>query len=283
MPDHLFGAHMPSRGGIAGSIEDGSAIGCTAVQVFTSSPRTWHAAPPIAEKIKAFQDACAKTGIESVVSHDSYLINLADADPERSQKSINGLTGEMERCGMYGIPNVVSHIGASMGLDRDEAMKKAATGIQSVLGQTPTAVTLLMETTAGQGSSLNCKFEEIARMLELTGAPDRLGICLDTCHVFAAGYDIRTDEGYAAMWDDFDRLIGLDKLKVIHCNDSKKALGSRVDRHDGLGEGLIGSHAFELLARDTRFFQVPIVVETPIENGGHEKNVKRLWEWSESS
>lgn len=283
MPRHLIGAHMPARGGIANSIRDGHAIGCTAVQVFTSSPRSWSGPDPTAEKIADFKSAQTETGITSVVSHDSYLTNMADADDERARRSIDGLIGEMRRCSLYGIPNAVSHIGAAMGQEREVALARAAQGILTVLAEAPSDVTLLMETTAGQGSSLNSTFEELARLLELTKAPARLAVCLDTCHVFAAGWDIRTPDELDRMWREFDRLIGLDRLRAIHCNDSKKPLASHVDRHDHLGEGEIGKRPFEALVRDDRFFDVPIVVETPAENGGHAKNVGKLWEWSESS
>lgn len=275
----LIGAHVPASGGIAGSIREGKAIGCTAVQVFTSSPRMWKSAPITDSKVKDFQDSLAETGITSIVSHDSYLINLADADPERREKSKQGLLAEMNRCSLYGIPYTVSHMGAHINQGEEVGLKRIAEVAGEILNESPQNVTLLMETTAGQGTCLNCKFEHLAKILELTKSPERLKICLDTCHIFAAGYDIRTQETYEETFELFDHLIGIEQIKVIHCNDSKKPLGSRVDRHENLGEGLIGATAFQLLVNDPRFERVPIIVETPTENDGHAKNVARLWNW----
>lgn len=280
MAAKLIGAHMPSDGGIAGSILNGASIGCTAVQVFTSSPRMWKSAFPDETKTAAFKAAVNQTAMKALISHDSYLVNLADATPERRQKSIHALTDELLRCAAYGIPLVVSHMGAHVGQGVEVGLQKVIEGAKEVLSSTPDEVTLLMETTAGQGTCLNSRFEQIAAILDGCGNPGRLGVCLDTCHVYAAGYDIRTREGYESMWEEFDRLIGLDKLKAIHCNDSKKKVGSRVDRHENLGLGEIGPIPFQCLVNDPRFEYVPIVVETPIEDDGHRKNVAQLWAWT---
>lgn len=276
----LIGAHMPSDGGIAGSVRNGHAIGCNAIQVFTASPRMWKSVFPTDEKILAFKEAVVAAENPALISHDSYLINLADADPERRTKSKNGLLGELARCAAYGIPLVVSHMGAHMGDGTDVGLKRVAEAALEILAESDPSVALCMETTAGQGTSLNHTFEEIATILDLTKRPDRLRICLDTCHIFAAGYDIRTQETFDQTFDSFQNLIGIDRLAVIHCNDSKKGLGTRVDRHDNLGEGQIGAYPFHRLVTDSRFAAIPIVVETPIENDGHAKNVERLWNWS---
>ena len=272
---------MPTGGGgAAQAVRDGKAIGCTAVQVFTKSPRIWAAPPLVDEKIADFKAAVAETGINAVVSHDSYLINLAAPQPEGRERSAEALTAEMRRCGAYGIPFVVSHMGAHMGEGEEIGISHVVDGTRRVLAETPTDVTLLMETTAGQGTALNARFEQLAALLDACGRPPRLAVCLDTCHIFAAGYDIRTQEAFGATFDEFDRLVGFDRLKVVHANDSKKGLGSRVDRHDNLGEGEIGPTAFKLLVTDARFDSIPIVVETPIENDGHRRNVAKLWEWT---
>ncbi len=177
----LLGAHMPTAGGLHKALINGKAIGCDAVQVFTSSPQQWHSKPVTDEMVAAFKQAQKETGLSEVVSHDSYLINLCAVSDEQRVKSIGGLKGEMERCGRYGIPYVVSHIGARMGQEEDLALQRAADGIKEVLADSPESVTLLMETTAGQGSALNSKFEELARMMDLLNGPTRLAICLDTC------------------------------------------------------------------------------------------------------
>ena len=277
----LIGAHMPNGGGgAAQAVRDGKAIGCTAVQVFTKSPRMWASPAPTGEKIADFKAAVEETGIRALVSHDSYLINLAAPQLEGRERSIEALKSEMDRCGAYGIPFVVSHMGAHLGDGEDVGIGRVIEGARRVLAETPGDVTLLMETTAGQGTALNAKFEQLATIIEACGRPERLGVCLDTCHIFAAGYDIRTRETFEATFEEFDCLVGFDHLKVVHCNDSKKGLGSRVDRHENLGDGEIGATAFKLLVTDRRFDKIPIVVETPIEDDGHRRNVGKLWEWT---
>ncbi|MFQ3678216.1 MAG: deoxyribonuclease IV [Fimbriimonadaceae bacterium] len=271
-----LGAHMPTAGGLDKAIRNGRAIGCDAVQVFTSSPQQWKAKPVTDEMVAAFRQALADTGIERVVSHDSYLVNLCASDPDRREQSIVGLKAEIERCARYGIPEVVSHMGAHMEQGPEAGLKVVAESTRRVLDETPDSVTLLMETTAGQGSALNRSFEQIAWLLDALGGHSRLAVCLDTCHVFAAGYDIRTDEAYAETFDAFGRIVGFDRLRIIHCNDSKKPLGSKVDRHAHIGEGEIGPRAFELLVNDPRFESVPILLETPEAPEGHERNLRTL-------
>lgn len=276
MAAQLLGAHMPTTGGLGAAIRNGHAIGCTAVQVFTSSPQMW-AAKPITDKMVAdFQAAKQETGIEVVVSHDSYLINLCAPEPEKREKSINGLVNEVNRCAQYGIGFTVSHMGSHVGQGEEVGLKAVAESALKVLDQSPESVTILMETTAGQGSALNTKFEQLATLLELTKAPARLCVCLDTCHIFAAGYDLRTEETFEKTFAEFERLIGFDRLKAVHCNDSKKGLGSRVDRHAHIGEGEIGETAFRLLVNDPRFDTIPILLETPDAPEMHAVNLGRL-------
>lgn len=268
---------MPTGKGLGDAVRRGKAIGCTAVQVFTSSPQQWKAKEPEEKAIADFKAAQLETGIHCVVSHDSYLVNLCAPNPEIHSKSLAGLKGELNRCAAYGISYAVSHIGSHMGQGEEEGLRASARGVLEVLQDTPDSVMILAETTAGQGSALDYRFEQIAQLLELTKGHPRLGVCLDTCHVFAAGYDLSTEEGYQSTWSEFERLIGLDRLQAIHCNDSKKALASRVDRHDHLGQGLIGPRCFELLVNDPRFEHVPILVETPEAETMHEVNVQWLW------
>jgi len=267
---------MPAVGGIHNAIRGGHAIGCTAVQVFTTSPQSWRAKPVTDDMVAAFRLALEETGIGEVVSHDSYLINLCAPDPAKRQQSIEGMKGEIERCARYGIDRVVSHMGSHVGQGEECGLRGVAESIKQVLEETPESVTVCMETTAGQGSSLMATFEQLAHIIEALQGHPRLGICMDTCHVFAAGYDIRTEETYAATMDAFGRTIGFDRLKVIHCNDSKKPFGSRVDRHAHIGEGEIGETAFRLLVNDDRLIHVPILLETPIEEQGHERDLAKL-------
>lgn len=272
----LLGAHMPAAGGLHKALIRGKEIGCTAVQVFTSSPQQWKAKEVTQEMVDAFKDAQRETGLSQVVSHDSYLINLSSADEEHRAKSINGLTNEMLRSARFGIPFVVSHIGARTGQPEEVALKKACEGIEQVLANTPDEVALLMETTAGQGSALNSKFEEIGAILNALKSPKRLAVCVDTCHIFVAGYDLRTAETYGKTFEAFDHIVGIEKIKAIHCNDSKKGLGSKVDRHAHIGEGEIGAEGFKLLVNDPRFENTPILLETPDAEEWHRKNLDTL-------
>ncbi|RYG29319.1 deoxyribonuclease IV [bacterium] len=282
MKPKLMGAHVSVGKGLGAAVRDAKTWGCTAVQVFTSSPRMWKGSPADPGKAADLAAAREETGIHTMVSHDTYLVNLCHTEPETATKSFDCLKSEIERCAAYGIPFVVSHMGATKERSVEEAAKIVAEAALRILAETPESVTLLMETTAGQGSSMHARFDEIARTLEAAGNPDRLAVCLDTCHIFAAGYDIRTEEGYQATFAEFDRLIGLDRLKVIHCNDSLKKLGSRVDRHAPLGEGEIGPIPFQFLANDERFENTPILLETPTEDEGHQKDLKKLWDWQQA-
>lgn len=276
MAKRLVGAHMPASGGLGKAVLRGHEIGCTAVQVFTSSPQMWKAKPVDAGMVGAFQMAKAETGIEAVVSHDSYLINLGAPTDDLREKSIAALIGEIERCAAYGIDRVVSHLGGHLGQGEEEGMVLIAAALNRILEESPPSVAVLMETTAGQGSSINHRFENIARMLELCGGHPRLGVCLDTCHIFAAGYDIRTPEAYERTMEEFGRVVGFERLGAVHCNDSKKDLGSHVDRHEHIGEGKIGLEAFRCLMNDTRLFGVPILLETPDAEKMHQENLGRL-------
>jgi len=276
MANRLVGAHMPTSGGLGKAVLRGHDIGCTAVQVFTSSPQMWKAKPVDPGMAKAFKEAKAETGIDVVVSHDSYLINLCAPTEEAREKSIAALVGEIERCDTYGIDRVVSHLGGHLGQGEEEGMVLISAALHRILDSTPPTVTILMETTAGQGSSINHKFENIARLLELCGGHGRLGVCLDTCHIFAAGYDIRTRETYEESFGAFGRLVGFDRLKAIHCNDSKKDFGSKVDRHEHIGEGKIGIEAFKCLMNDSRLYSIPILLETPEAEEKHKENLEKL-------
>lgn len=272
---------MPAAGGLWNAVRNGKAIGCTAVQVFTSSPQMWKAKEVTDDMVSKLSEALKETGIGThIVSHDSYLINLAAPADELREKSTEGLKREIERCSKLRIPFVVSHMGAHVKQGEEVGLKRVAEATKRILKETPDDVTLLMETTAGQGTCLNYRFEHLATILDLLKGHKRLAVCLDTCHIFAAGYDIRTKKAYEETFQEFDRLVGCDRIKAIHCNDSKNPLGSRKDRHEHLGDGEIGATAFQCLVGDKRFENTPILVETPDADAMHATNVKRLWQWT---
>ena len=276
MPHRFLGAHLSTAKGLHQAVRDGHAMGAGAVQVFTSSPRMWKggaADPKKAEALKTAWEAC---GRPILVSHDTYLVNLAHPDDATREKSRLCLTEELQRSAAYGIAFVVSHIASALGQEAEVARARAAEGIRRVLDDSPPEVTLLMETTAGQGSAMNRSFDELAALLDDLKGDPRLAVCLDTCHVFAAGYDLRTPEAYERTMGEFDAKVGLDRLRVVHLNDSQKGLGSKVDRHANLGAGQIGLEAFRALVNDPRMADKPIVLETPTEDEGHAKDLATL-------
>lgn len=274
----LLGAHMPTAGGPHNAITNGVDIGCRAVQIFTASPRQWRA-PVIAPEVAAkFKEVVKASGITKTVAHDSYLINLA-AEPgsETLAKSQAAFKAEIERAEMLGVDFLVSHPGAHLGAGEDVGLARLIESLDAIHAETAGAkVRVALETTAGQGTYLGGRFEHLARIIQGVKDPERLAVCLDTCHVFAAGYDIRTPETYAATMAEFDRVIGLRWLQVIHANDSQKAFGSHADRHAHIGDGEIGLEAFRLLVNDPRLAGIPVIVETPDSETMHAVNVQRL-------
>ena len=244
--------------------------GCHCLQVFTRNINRWDVSPIDAANAEAFKTAVKAAGLSLVVAHDSYLINPAAADPVLRKKSIDGLVVELERAAQLDIPWVVAHPGAAGEQPRDQAVQRAADGIASALGRTRGLSSgILIETTAGQGSCLGASFEEIGAMLDTIdakpGLKKRVGVCLDTCHVFAAGYPLAPAAALDETLRAFDRHIGLKRLKVIHANDSKRELGSRVDRHEAIGKGKIGREAFRLLINHPKLTGIPFILETPKE------------------
>lgn len=275
----LLGAHMSTAGGLHNSLLTGKEIGCSAVQLFTGNPRQWQHGPLTDEVIEKFHTTRAGTEMSFTVAHDSYLINLAAPDEFILERSRNAFRGELERAEALGIPWVVTHMGASLGSCEGDAIELLCRSATLILEQTEgMSVGIAMETTAGQGTCLGATFEQIARVVDGCAAHARLGVCMDTCHVFAAGYDIRDEESYERTMETFDRVIGFERLKVIHANDSKKPLGSRVDRHEHIGDGEIGIAAFARLVKDKRLLHVPIVIETPELEKMHRVNLARLRE-----
>ncbi len=260
----LFGAHLSVAGGLYKAPEAAHALGMDTVQVFTSNPNAWAAKAPDPAAVAAFKKAVADHGIRFPTSHDSYLINLAAPDDGLWQKSIDAFAAELDRSEELGLSYVVTHPGAHVGTGVEAGVARVVAALDVIQERCAGyRVRVLLETTAGQGTTLGAKFEELAAMLDRVKQPDRLGVCLDTCHVFAAGYPLGSDADYAATFDAFDRLIGLKRLCLFHVNDSLKPLGSRVDRHAGIGLGEMGPEPFRRLVTDSRFAATPMVLETP--------------------
>lgn len=259
-----FGAHMSISGGISKSFARGAQVGCQAMQIFSKSERQWNAKPIAGEDVVAYRAEQERTGIGPVIVHDSYLINLAAPGDELWEKSIAAFAHELERCALLDIPYIVTHPGAHTGSGEETGLLREAEALKRLFADGVGGnTTVLLETTAGQGSTLGYRFEHLARLFELVPQHERMGVCVDTCHIFAAGYDIRNEAGYNATFAELDRLIGLDRVKCFHLNDSQKELGSRVDRHSHIGQGNIGLEGFRLLVNDPRFNHLPMIIETP--------------------
>lgn len=264
--ERLIGAHMPTAGGLHKSLIAGAAIGCNAVQLFTGNPRQWNHPSLSEESIALFCQARDASGIHFTVAHDSYLINLAAPTHDVLERSRHAFEGELERAQQLGIPWVVTHMGAHLDQGEEEAQTRLIESLRVILDATDRmgyTTGIALETTAGQGTGLGWRFEQLGAVLRGVGEHPRLGVCLDTCHVFVAGYDLRDETSYETTWREFDAEIGLDRLKVIHANDAKKPLGSRVDRHDHIGDGEIGMAAFARLMTDPRLAHIPVILETP--------------------
>ncbi|HEU0006685.1 MAG TPA: deoxyribonuclease IV [Terriglobia bacterium] len=264
----LLGAHVSTSGGMDKAPGNGKNLGCEAIQVFTRNQMQWRARPLFDPETAGFRDGLQECGIAATVSHDSYLINLGSPEPVVLQKSLDAFADEIERCERLGIPFLVFHPGSHVGSGEAAGLQRIADSLNAVLGRKPKYKTqVLLENTAGQGSNLGSRFEQLAEILAKTENPNRLGVCLDTCHLFAAGYDLRTLSTYEATFHEFDTIVGLSRVKVFHLNDSKKSLGSRVDRHENIGKGELGLEPFRFLLNDRRFAGLPMLLETP---GGDE-------------
>jgi len=262
-----IGAHVSTGNGIANAPLNAHIIGAKAFALFTRNPSRWTAKALTQDDIAQFRDNCQKYGYppEAILPHDSYLINLGSPDAEKLEKSREAFLDEFQRCEQLGLSMLNFHPGSHLNqLDPEACLDLIAESINIVLEQT-CGVKAVIENTAGQGSNLGFKFEHIAHIIDRITDKSRVGVCIDTCHTFAAGYDLSTREGYKATWDDFDRIIGRQYLCGIHLNDSKRELGSRVDRHAPLGKGAIGSIFFEMFMNDSRFDRIPIILETPDE------------------
>lgn len=284
----LYGAHFSIAGGLVNAALTCRDLKCETFQLFTKNASQWVAKPITDDDATAFRKAVKAAKAKFVAAHDSYLINLAATDDALFEKSVAAMAIELERAEQLGLSYLVAHPGAHVGAGEDAGLARVIRGIDEAHRRCPGfAVKLLIETTAGQGTTLGWKFEHLAAILQGVAEPQRLGVCFDTCHVFAAGYDLRTPETYTATMQEFDAVVGLKSIRVFHVNDSKKGLGSRVDRHAGLGEGMIGESAFRSLATDARFRKLPKILETPKENDAGEAqdpvNLARLRTWGAES
>jgi len=273
----VIGAHVSISGGFYKAIEEGESIGCTAIQIFTKSNRQWASKAISQEDAYAFLDAQKKSSIRIVVAHASYLINLGSNNLEVQQKSLTALIEEIKRCHKLQIPYLVLHPGTAQKEKIKETISQTGKLINQTLEQTKDcSVSILLETMAGQGTSIASSFEELAMMIEQINDKNRIGVCFDTCHVFAAGYDLRTKENYTKTFQAFNRIIGLNYLKLFHINDSKKELGSRVDRHENIGQGAIGLNAFSLIMNDPQFKKIPKIIETPVGENELEDHLRNI-------
>jgi deoxyribonuclease-4 len=261
----FIGAHVSSSGGVENAPLNAHKIGATGFALFTKNQKQWHAKPLSAESIFMFKKNSAELGFppESILPHDSYLINLGHPDDEQLKKSKKAFLDEAKRCEQLGLKALNFHPGSHLKLiTEQECLCRIAQSINETLDQTENFIAVI-ENTAGQGTNLGFKFEQLATIIEKITQPERVGVCLDTAHSFAAGYDVSSEEGFEQTINRFSELVGLSKLKGMHLNDSKKGLGTRVDRHESLGKGLIGWTPFKLIMKDKRFENIPLILETP--------------------
>lgn len=260
-----IGAHVSAAGGVENAPLRADEIGAKAFALFTKNQRQWEGPPLTKDNIRGFKENCVKLGysMDYVMPHDSYLINLGHPEKDKLQKSRNAFLDEMQRCEQLGIKLLNFHPGSHLNKhSRDECLKTIAESINWTLDQTE-GVTAVIENTAGQGTNMGFKFDQLAEIIEEVEDKSRVGICIDTCHAFAAGYDISTKEGFEQTFEEFSNVVGFKYLKGMHLNDSKKELGSRVDRHESIGEGLIGLNGFRFIMEDKRFDDIPMILETP--------------------
>jgi len=273
----LIGAHMSVAGGFHLACERAREVDCAAIQVFTKSERQWKSKPIADEEAAAFRRARKTHGIEVAFAHDSYLINLATPDAALRRKSIAAFVHELERCETLGLDFLVTHPGSPGEAGEAKGLRFMSKALDEIHRRTKGfRAGVVLETTAGQGATLGWRFEQLRAIRDGLREPERIGVCVDTCHVFAAGYDISTREGWNRVFEDFDRTLGIGTIRAFHVNDSKKGLGCRVDRHEHLGRGCLGLEAFRSLMNDPRFRDVPKVLETPKDDDMDAENLRVL-------
>ncbi len=267
----LLGAHMSVAGGVSKALDRGKSIGCDTIQIFTRNNNRWVSKPIPPEEIQRFHEKVKETGIWPVFSHAAYLINLAGPEEGLWEKSIAAFLDELERAEALGLLGVVLHPGSHMGAGEEEGIRRIVAALDRCHEATEGYKTLtLLEVTAGTGAHLGYRFEQLAEIRARVRHPERVAFCFDTCHAFAAGYDFRTEEGYARVMEELDRTLGIENVRAFHLNDSKHPLGSRKDRHEHIGKGYIGLDGFRWLLNDPRFDTVPMVLETPKSKDMHE-------------
>ncbi len=273
----LFGAHMSIAGGYFKSLAAAQEHDCQAVQLFTKNNNQWAGKALTAEDIQLFRNGWQESNLHISLSHNSYLINLASPDETLWRRSLEAFVIEMERAEALGLDYLVMHPGAAVDGDEKAGLVRVARSLDEIHARCPKYhVKILLETTAGQGTCLGHRFEHLAEIIHLSKNPERLGVCLDTCHVFAAGYSLAPLKEYRATMKEFDKVVGLDRLLAFHLNDSKKPLGSRVDRHEHIGQGCLGLEPFRFLVNDKRFRKHAMILETPKENDMDRVNLKTL-------
>jgi len=260
----LLGAHMSIAGGFAAAVERAERIGCTAMQIFVKNNNRWQGKPIGDSDVSTYKDVLVKSRIRAVLAHDTYLVNLCATTPEVLLRSRSTLKDEMCRCELLGITSLNIHPGAHGGKGSVEGIARIAESLNVLFEQTRgDKVNILLETMAGQGTSIGRSFEELRSVVDQIEQKNRIGVCVDTCHIFAAGYDVRTESGWNSTFREFEDIIGLDRLAAFHVNDSKRELGSHVDRHEHIGKGQIGLNGFRHLMNDDRFKHTPKILETP--------------------
>ncbi len=260
----LLGAHMSIAGGLPTAIERATATGCQALQIFTKSVGRWRARPLAPEEVREFRRRVRESELAAVVAHASYLINLASVNPALRQRSTEALGEELERAESLGLDALVVHPGSHTTGEVDECLTLVSDAVRTILASQRRGRTrLLLENTAGQGTNLGHRFEQLGTILHRVGRTRRVGVCLDTCHLVAAGYELASPEGYRRTFDQFDATVGIDRLGALHLNDSKRPRGSRVDRHEHIGDGYVGLAGFRRLVNDGRFDALPMILETP--------------------
>ena len=263
----FIGAHVSAGGGVENAPINAHQIGATAFALFTKNQRQWEAKPLTQESIEAFKSGCEKFGYKphQILPHDSYLINLGHPEPEALQKSRDAFLDEMQRCEQLGLDRLNFHPGSHLNqISEEQCLTTIAESINWALNQT-SGVTAVIENTAGQGSNLGFSFYQLKKIIDKVVDKSRVGVCIDTCHAYSAGYDLKTRAGFEKVFQEFEEVVGFQYLKGMHLNDSKKELGSRVDRHDSLGTGTLGFEVFECIMNDSRFDGIPLILETPNE------------------
>ncbi len=273
----VLGAHVSASGGIHNSIKNGDDLKCDAIQIFLANPNRWESKPPTEEIIEKFSDAWNDSPIQDVIVHDIHLSNLASPKKDVLEKSFLQFKRMMELAQITGVQHIVTHLGAHLGEGEAFGIKQLCNSFDELFETSDAPdVEILLETTAGQGTNLGYRFEHLRDVIGMSKHSGRFGVCLDTCHVFAAGYDIRTESDCNSTFDKFDEIIGLERLKAFHINDAKSEYESRVDRHEHIGEGNIGTAAFKYILNDYRFAKIPLIIETPKMNTMHGKNLTTL-------